>query len=207
MAEVYTNQFFRNLTSNYTAGSGSISVNSAAPVAVQSGTFRVRLANTQNTLLKVTGGANTTTWSVVVEANDANCAAGSNAVMGCEITAGMLDQLFIDRGGNYYSATDPTLTTFSWRNQGTATVTPRNRSIYLFAPAISGDQIRGQEVAAPAPPVSFTVGFVPHIHNQNYNSVGIYATDGTKLVTMYAGNGATLGINYWTNVNSYSSNN
>jgi hypothetical protein len=55
---------------------------------VQTGTFRVRLANTQNTLLAVTGGASTTTWTVVAEANDANCPLGPNAVFGGEITAG-----------------------------------------------------------------------------------------------------------------------
>lgn len=104
--EVYTNQFTRNLTSNYTAGSGSISVSAAAPAAVQTGTFRVRLANASNTLLKVTGGASTTTWTVTAEANDANCTAGSNAVLACEVTAGMLDQIRADQvqTGAYASA-------------------------------------------------------------------------------------------------------
>ena len=97
MPELYDNQFLRDLSSNYTAGSGTLSVSAAAPASVQSGTFRVRLANTQNTLLKVTAGSSTTTWTVVAEANDANCMAAPNAVLGGEITAGMLNQLRSDQ--------------------------------------------------------------------------------------------------------------
>jgi hypothetical protein len=96
--ELYTNYWLRDLASNYTAGSGTLSVSSAAPVAMQAagGQFRVRLLNAQNTLLLVTAGASTTTWTVTAEANDANCTAAANAVLGGELTAGMLDQIRID---------------------------------------------------------------------------------------------------------------
>jgi hypothetical protein len=104
--EVYTNRFLRDLTANYTAGDTSLHVSAAAPAAVQGGTFRVRLANVQNTLLKVTGGANTTTWTVVAEANDANCAAGSNVVLGPEVTAGMLDAIRNDDARRYLKSVD-----------------------------------------------------------------------------------------------------
>jgi hypothetical protein len=98
--EVYDNQFIRDLSSNYTAGSGTLSVSAAAPSSVLGGTFRVRLMNSQNTLLKVTGGQNTTTWTVVAEANDANCAAGPKVVLGCEITAGGMAAILLQAGGN-----------------------------------------------------------------------------------------------------------
>lgn len=107
MPELYTNQFLRDLTANYTAGSGTLSVSAAAPTAIQAGTFRVRLANTQNTLLIVTAGAATTTWTVTAEANDANCSAGPNAVLGCEVTAGMLDQIRSDEAGSGTFASRP----------------------------------------------------------------------------------------------------
>jgi hypothetical protein len=96
--ELYANYWLRDLSSNYTAGSGTLSVSSAAPAAMQvAGTqFRVRLANPSNTLLIVTAGAATTTWTVTAEANDANCAAAAGAVLGGEATAGMLDQIRID---------------------------------------------------------------------------------------------------------------
>ena len=94
--EVYTNQFLRNLTSGYTAGDTSLHVDSAAPVAVQTGTFRARLANTSNTILKVTAGAATTTWTVAAEANDANCSSG-NSVLACEWSAGAVDAVRADQ--------------------------------------------------------------------------------------------------------------
>jgi hypothetical protein len=96
MAEVYDNQFTVTLSSGYTAGSGTLSVSAAAPVSVQTGTFRVRLGNTQGTLLKVTAGAATTTWTVTVEANDANASSGAT-VYGCEFTAGGFSQVLTDR--------------------------------------------------------------------------------------------------------------
>ena len=89
MAEVYCNQFVRNLVANYTAGSGILQVNSAAPVAVQTGTFRVRLGNAANTILIVTNAGTGTTWNVTAEANDSFCASGLSSVYGPEITAGM----------------------------------------------------------------------------------------------------------------------
>jgi hypothetical protein len=116
--EVYTVPFTVTLTSAYTAGNTSLAVSAAAPAAIQTGTFRVRLSNTSGTLLKVTAGAATTTWTVVAEANDASAVSGS-IVYGCEITAGMIDQIRSEqiqtgifsgytaqKNGNLYLTTD-----------------------------------------------------------------------------------------------------
>lgn len=114
-------------------------------------------------------------------------------------------------GVPWLAITNPTLTTFAWRNQGGATVTTNSDSYYLSSPGTSGSNIRGQEIAAPATPVSFTAGFVPHIFGNNNQGYGIYVTDGTKLVTSfvaYASSVATiafLGINQQNSVTSWSS--
>jgi hypothetical protein len=93
MSEVYCNQFILDLASNYTAGSGTLVVSAAAPAAIQTGTFRVRLGNTQNTILSTTNVGTTTTWTVTAESNDANCTSGAGKVMGPEVSAGMLDAI------------------------------------------------------------------------------------------------------------------
>src|SRR5579884_2746896 len=120
--EVYTNRFLRDLTSNYTAGDTALHVSAAAPAPLQNGTFRVRLANAANTLLKVTGGAATTTWTVTAEANDAACTAGSNAVLGPEVTAGMLDQIRRDDAARYGKSFElPPASPSAWDDEFDAT--------------------------------------------------------------------------------------
>jgi hypothetical protein len=143
MAEVYTNPFTVTLTANYTAGDTTLSVSGAAPVAIQTGTFRVRLANSSNTVLKVTAGASTTTWTVVAEFNDANAVSGAT-VYGCEVTPAMLTALlpvatppYLSINGRKYvavtmfPATAPDLTSFSYIQGTTTNTTGANGSVLV----------------------------------------------------------------------------
>lgn len=110
MAELFTTPFTFT-TTGYTAGSGSLAVSSAAPAAIQGGTFSVRLGNASNTVLKVTGGASTTTWTVVAEYNDANAAASTN-VYGCELSPRALAAL-LQQNATTYAADSGTANTYA----------------------------------------------------------------------------------------------
>jgi hypothetical protein len=110
VAEVYTTPFTVTLASAYTAGASTISVSGAAPSAVQSGTFRVRLANSANTVLVVTNAGSGTTWNVSAEFNDANAASGAT-VYGCEFTPGGLTNIIGGLG--------PTVTKLTFGNSAT----------------------------------------------------------------------------------------
>lgn len=121
MAEVYCNAFLRDLTDPYVAGSGQLKVNSPAPAAVQVGTFRVRLGNSANTILIVSAGASTSTWTVTAEANDDNCPAGSNMVLGPEVSAGFIDAIFQGKMKPFdLSFTRPVAANFTFNNAGLA---------------------------------------------------------------------------------------
>lgn len=110
----------------------------------------------------------------------------------------------------WYTVTDPTLTTFVWRNQGGATCTTRTKSYWLHAPATAGDQIRGREIVAPSTPWSITAGVLFQAVAQNYLAGGIYVTDGTKLITYGFGYGASglpvaMGVSEFNSVSSFNS--
>lgn len=101
--------------------------------------------------------------------------------------------------GSLYPLTDPTSVSFSWRNQGGATVTTESRSLYLTAPTSATTSVRGREIAAPgSTPWSITIAFVPFWVLAAVG-MGLYVTDGTKLVMMQWG---SAGWNYqhYTNV-------
>lgn len=75
MAEKFANDFSTTLAGSATAGATTISVSVAAPAALQSGEFRVRI---DNELLLVTGGQSTTTWTVTRAAEGTTAASHAN---------------------------------------------------------------------------------------------------------------------------------
>lgn len=95
--------------------------------------------------------------------------------------------------GSTFPITDPTLTAFTWRNQGGATETLRGASLYLVAPTDgSSNAVRGREIAAAAPPFSVTIAIVPQL-SAAYNAAGLYVTDGTKVECYQIGTAALSG--------------
>jgi hypothetical protein len=110
--------------------------------------------------------------------------------------------------------TMPSLTTFSWRNQGGASVSA-NGIIAMTVPTNSGDAIRGREISLPATPFTIDACFVSDQINttSSGNSVGLYVSDGTKLVTFAisansqtpASGPVTINAANWTNVTTFSS--
>lgn len=104
-----------------------------------------------------------------------SCSAGTGSGGGGSSYAGF---------GVEFPISDPTLTAFTWRNQGGATETARTQALFLSAPADSAtNTVRGREIAATAAPFSVTIGIVPQI-TLNYHSAGLYVTDGTKVLTL-----------------------
>lgn len=105
--------------------------------------------------------------------------------------------------GVEFPITDPTLTAFTWRNQGGATETARTQALFLSAPSDSStNTIRGREIAATAAPVSVTIGIVPQI-TFNYGNAGLYVTDGTKVTALMISTPANGGGMQIVNFNSF----
>jgi len=200
--ELLSNNAHTTCSGAYTSGSGVLNVVSTDAPFPQSGTFRVTVSGSDGTvkvILKVTAKNSSTQWEVVAEGTDANATDGDN--VDATLTANSLFQYVTENGVGYQIPYgDPTLVSFGWRNQGGATATTRAKSIYLYAPAGSGDQLRGYEIAAPSPPWSVTVRMIPQLHSQNYNQCGLYCSDGTKLLSLTV----PSGINRWNTVSSFS---
>lgn len=65
---------------------------------------------------------------------------------------------------------------WTWVNQGTATAVQRTGSIFMFAPAVAGDndRILLSPSAYPATPVTFILGMVPYLNDTvDYPQVGL----------------------------------
>lgn len=111
--------------------------------------------------------------------------------------------------GPAYPMTAPVSGNFSWTNQGTATATVRNGSIFLNAPATSGDNIRLYEMAVPgSTPYSVVVGVQPLVF-MNFHGAGLYVRDNggtSKIITLGAGQTSgsfNLILNKWNSVTSF----
>jgi len=109
--------------------------------------------------------------------------------------------------GPLYQFTDPTTVSFAWRNQGSATESVNGQSLYLLAPALAGDNIKGREIAQPSRPYTITICIVPHMAYANFNAGGLYFTDNAtgKIVNFVFNATRTLQVNYYTNATTFSS--
>jgi hypothetical protein len=216
MAEVYTNPFTVTLTANYTAGDTTLSVSGAAPVAIQTGTFRVRLANSSNTVLKVTAGAATLTWTVAAEFNDANASSGAT-VYGCEFSPGALTQILADKvptaisnGPDWPPSSANTLdddftaasldAKWTWVNQGTATSTLANSVCAITVPTSGSANWRYIYQTAPgSTPWELQMRCAINAPPQsNYNNAGLVLSDSSgKFVFFGLQTSLQLGAAYW----------
>lgn len=136
----------------------------------------------------------------------------AGSIVSHNLTAGAMNQIKLDWGIFPYNFTDPTKPTFSWRNQGTATLGTSGKSLFLLAPTSAGDNIRGQEISAPSTPWSITIAMAPLIPGalNNYALAGLYVSDGTKLVTAAVSNAnygslAGFGVATFSSVSAYNS--
>jgi len=95
-------------------------------------------------------------------------------------------------------------------NQGTATLDTSGGALYLYAPAVSGDNWRLLVKETPVVPYTITVAVTCHIYNVNYNVVGIGWRDSNsgKIVTFMISGEAegTLRVSKYNSVTSLSGN-
>lgn len=207
MSEQLVNLASTTLANNYVAGSGALVVTSATGFPTQ-GTFSVTIVNSLGVaqlIFRVTSVSGTT-FNGMAETLDTNCNAGSN-VYASILSVDAIKQLDLDRGRLPFSFGDPTIPSFVWRNQGSATVATRGKSLYLTAPAAANNNIKGYEITTPSTPWSITIGIMPFEWGVNYNNVGLYVTDGTKLVafSLQYNTGWIITVINYTNATTYSS--
>lgn len=106
--------------------------------------------------------------------------------------------------GPLFPLTKPVLADFAWINQGTATVTDYG-ALSLYAPAVSGDQIRILKKPAPSTPYTIIVCFLPTLLDTNYMHLGLVwrqSSDG-KLVTFQYSQSGFMNVNKFNNPTSY----
>lgn len=88
----------------------------------------------------------------------------------------------------YRSAVNPTLDTFSWVNQSTASVAATANTIYLSdSDGYSGDQLRVRIRAAPATPYTVTMGFGfnPNYQQTEFNGGIVVRNAGSGKLISY----------------------
>lgn len=161
--ELFANLAESTLASGYTSGGASITVVSASGFPT-SGTFRVRLGNTGQTIYRVdsvagavfTGGA---------EFNDANATAGDTVkIVGSRQVAerwiqtptgserfGVAGVSGADRWGPLYRVVYPVTASFAWGNQGAAALDTTFGFTRLTCPS-TATNIRRRGMSAPATP-------------------------------------------------------
>lgn len=71
---------------------------------------------------------------------------------------------------------------FTWRNQGTASVSTTNGGEEMIIPAVNGYAFRGREIAVPTAPYGIAVSFVAMLP-PGFTTMGLYICDGTKLIS------------------------
>lgn len=172
-SEKFRNLAETTLASGYTAGSGSISVTSAALFPTD-GVFSVRLDNVAETILRVTAVSGTT-FTVTAEANDGNASAGAAVVLvGSRATAerflqspesGEFRSPSGSDGGTFYGPYMCILTaleqsSWTWVNQGSFAFSETAGTVHITGSAAAGTNIRGRFKSAPSTPYTIEMGVI-----------------------------------------------
>lgn len=117
--------------------------------------------------------------------------------------------------GPIWKFTDPTTPSWAWINQGSSTITTTGKSLYLFAPATSGQSLRIREIAVPTAPYTITAYFIPHlwagVANSRAGFVWRQSSDGKLVSFDVVSAGSTpfqqvIAHSKWTNTTTFSAN-
>ena len=116
-----------------------------------------------------------------------------------------------DAAGPLDPLTPPVAGNFSWRNQGTSTITQQGSGLFLSTPASATNNVAIQEINVPAKPYSVIAKIRPLLYLGGTQYCGLCFDDGTKLATFgYQWDTvATLPkitSDKWTNVTTFSAN-
>lgn len=98
--------------------------------------------------------------------------------------------------------------TYSWRNQGSASVTTIGGWINLVDPSSAGSSpvLAGREISIPSNPFSITITYVGTFVPNSFQQMGLYYTDGTKIVTFgpLFDSSPGVGVGHLTNATTFS---
>lgn len=157
------------------------------------------------------GGGGTSNRGVFISATTCNASFSGGVYFSTDV--GLTGQCNGTSYQWYYSGYPvpnlPANTSFSWRNQGGATVNT-NGIMDLAAPSSGSDEVRGQEISLPTTPFTIDACFTVQNYQANYVSFGggLYESDGTKLLTwspvVFTGGAPYLAVGEWNSVTSFS---
>jgi len=112
-------------------------------------------------------------------------------------------------------APPPLVSALTWLNQGTATATDNNGTLYFEIPSGSGDNVRGLYKAIPAAPFTLEALFEPIWSGQAFARAGMFLYDSVsaELITHWWDTGTgplaagpTVVSSNWNSVTSFSGN-
>lgn len=111
--------------------------------------------------------------------------------------------------GPLFQFTDPTIPTWSWVNQNSATVTTTNGGIFLSGPATATGDNKGRGTTAPGTPYTITIAFLQTPGPPLPSRAGFFVSDsGTGKLITFGTRGQTgyydLRIDKWTNTSTFS---
>lgn len=88
--------------------------------------------------------------------------------------------------GTNFPFIDPTLQTFAWINQGTATIDTTFGGIFLHDVATASLNFRIRKKAAPATPYTITAAFIPQVIAANFHQFGlVFRESGTGKIHVF----------------------
>lgn len=136
-----------------------------------------------------------------IVSNGAACASGSATLSPPYISSGGI--LY----GPVFTMTDPSLPSYTWVNQGDATLTTSNGAQILCAPSSGGAvDINARVVTAPATPYTITAAILVSAPAVNYTRVGIgfRQSSSGKLTTLGATLGNSFNVDNWGSATGFS---
>lgn len=112
--------------------------------------------------------------------------------------------------GPLWPVVPPVLASFSWVNQGGATIDDSTGPHILFCPAAASDNLRLRVKAAPAAPYTLTVGLIPCLYPIDLSAAGVVLRESAtgKLETVHlihTGGAGHIEANKWNGPTSYNS--
>jgi hypothetical protein len=208
MTENYINNNF-NLTLATAVNNTNTTLIVSSAVTVDGG-FRILI---ESELLSVTSGGLTTSWTVVrgIEGTTANSHSAGGPI-NIVMTAGGLANILAQQSGRVLF-TPPPSSGWSWVNQGSATISTTNSSMYLSCAPDAADSQKLYVRTAPSVPYSVDFGFFPFMFFANYPSCGVgfrESTSGKLYLFGPQSNGLGTGLvylqrSYYTNETTFSS--
>ena len=156
---------------------------------------------TNHAVIVGTGGVDVAALASLGSAGDVLTSNGAGADPSFQVASSVFLQSF----------TNPTLTSFSWINQGGATLTTGSNYYFLNAPTSATANVRIQKKSAPATPYTITIAIYPLMANASYQGVGVCWRESSsgKLITWgpdLSSTNSALSEGKWASPTSFTAN-